>query len=176
MLVFILNKMVIAILLVLIILININWSYFSKESKLERTTERETKRRKRIELAKEQETQRKERIQEQEMLRQEKINAERKKYFDLRKQIEQMPIYNRWRQDVINKCGNKCQMCGSTDKLEVHHRISFYQLLKRLNIYSREQAVNSMQLWDTDIGVVLCKECHDKMESSRVYNSMVINN
>ena len=97
----------------------------------------------------------------------EQVDEKYQKYSILRKQIEQMPIYERWRQDVINKCRNRCQMCGTNNNLEVHHRVSFYLLLKQYNITSIEQAFENKHLWNIDNGEVLCKECHEKMESSK---------
>lgn len=88
-------------------------------------------------------------------------------YLAFRADIEKMPIYERWRQDVFKKSDNRCQMCGTRDNLEIHHRISFYRLLRQNNITSTEQAFECKQLWNIDNGEALCKECHDKMESSK---------
>lgn len=106
----------------------------------------------------------------------EQVDEKYQKYSALRKQIEQMPIYERWRQDVIRKCGNRCQMCGTNNNSEVHHRISFYLLLKQHNITSMEQAFENRYLWDIDNGEVLCKECHDKMESSKNRQTIISKN
>lgn len=92
------------------------------------------------------------------------------KYLELRKQIELIPIYNRWKQDVIKKCGDKCQLCGSNKKPEVHHLTSLYSILRQNNISSideKEKILNCKQLWDVNNGEVLCKKCHDNMESSK---------
>ena len=89
------------------------------------------------------------------------------KYKELRKEIEQMPIYDRWRNEVLVRCNNKCQMCNINNNLEVHHRDSFYSILKRNCILSLEQAFECKELWDINNGEVLCAECHEKMESSK---------
>lgn len=101
----------------------------------------------------------------EEKLQKRKLEIE--KYEELRKQIEEMPIYKRWRDDVIKRCGNKCQMCGNNSKLEVHHRVSLYSMINRFKITSTEQAFECIYLWSIENGEVLCKECHDKMESSK---------
>lgn len=88
-------------------------------------------------------------------------------YKMLRQKIEQMPIYKRWRNEVLERCNNKCQMCGISNNLEVHHRNSFYSIFKRNNISNIEQAFECKELWDTSNGEVLCVECHKKMESSK---------
>lgn len=106
----------------------------------------------------------------------EQVDEKYQKYSILRKQIEQMPIYERWRQDVINKCRNRCQMCGTNNNLEVHHRVSFYLLLKQHNITLIEQAFENKYLWNIDNGEVLCKECHDKMESSKNRETIISKN
>lgn len=92
---------------------------------------------------------------------------EYKSYIVLRAEIEKMPIYEGWRKDVIKKCESICQMCGYCENLEVHHRISMHSILKGYNINSVERAIDCKQLWDVNNGVLLCKECHDKMESSK---------
>ena len=102
--------------------------------------------------------------------KQEQKENQHKKYSALRKQIEQMPIHERWKQDVVKKCGNKCQLCSSSKNLEVHHLTSFYSILKQNNITSMEEIekiLRCKQLWDINNGEVLCKDCHDKMESSK---------
>lgn len=108
--------------------------------------------------------------------KQEQEENQYKKYSVLRKRIEQMPIYERWRQDVINRCINKCQMCGINNNLEVHHRVSFYLLLKQYNITSIEKAFENKNLWNIDNGEVLCKECHNKMESSINRQTIILKN
>lgn len=108
-------------------------------------------------------------IEQQERLEQIKKRKEEEiqAYSELRIEIEKMPISQRWKQNVREKCGNKCQICGSTGKLEIHHRDSFYLILKQNYITSVEEAFECKQLWDHGNGEALCKECHDKMESSK---------
>ena len=108
-------------------------------------------------------------------LEQVRKDKEYESYIILRKQIEQMPIHERWRQSVIEKCGNICQVCGGNKKLEVHHRDSFYSILKQNKITTVEKAFECKLLWNAENGEVLCKECHDKMESSKKRQSILIN-
>lgn len=103
----------------------------------------------------------------------EQKDAEYQKYLEIRVKIEKMPIYKRWRNDVIERCGNKCQMCGISNSLEVHHRDSLYSIIKRFKITNTEQAFECKPLWNTENGEVLCKECHDKMESSKKRQSII---
>jgi quinolinate synthase len=52
------------------------------------------------------------------------------KYIILRREIEEMPKYQNWRNQVIVKFGNKCEICGVADKLEIHHRQSMFSIIK----------------------------------------------
>jgi len=94
-------------------------------------------------------------------------NYQYEKYKELRKEIEFMPIYKRWRESVMGKCNHICQMCGSNKNLQIHHLDSFYKIIKQHRINSIEEAFECKQLWSIDNGEVLCKECHDKMDSSQ---------
>lgn len=148
------------------------------EGKPDREKNRERKRKERIESIQAEEWEKQEKIKNTEYKRkieqQEKAEQIKKRqkeeiqaYSELRSEIEKMPISQRWKQNVREKCGNKCQICGSTGKLEIHHRDSFYLILKQNCITSIEEAFECKQLWNLDNGEALCKECHDKMESSK---------
>lgn len=91
-------------------------------------------------------------------------------YRQLRKAIEAMPQYSLWRQDVLNRFGKKCAICGSTDNIEVDHRYkSFYAIIKQNNIMNTIQAYECHALWDINNGAPLCKAHHDKTKSSMYY-------
>jgi len=84
----------------------------------------------------------------------------------LRSEIEQMPKYSSWKSAVFEKCGRRCEMCGETNGLEIHHRTSFDSILKAHKINTIAEAFECNALWDINNGSVLCKKCHDKMKSS----------
>ena len=65
-----------------------------------------------------------EQIERTELLKQQKDEAYSQR-LELRAEIEQMPKYENWRRDVLEKCGRKCERCGETSDLEVHHKIAF---------------------------------------------------
>lgn len=100
------------------------------------------------------------------LLKQEKDNEYAKRR-QLRSEIERMPKYTNWRSSVFDRHGKRCEMCGSTNDLEIHHRTSFDAILRSYQINTIERAFECDALWDVGNGSVLCKPCHEKMESSR---------
>jgi hypothetical protein len=93
-------------------------------------------------------------------------------YKALREEIECMPKYETWRQQVFAKYGKKCEICSNVENLEIHHRRSFYLIMKHNNVRDKYQAFECMQLWDVDNGSVLCQVCHKHMESSQRHNKL----
>lgn len=94
----------------------------------------------------------------------------RNKYIQLRRDIETTPQYHQWRQLIFKICGRSCYNCSLEDNLQIHHKTSFYSILKRNNINSKEQALQCEELWNINNGQVLCKRCHDTMDSSINHN------
>ena len=168
------------------IIIPIIKAYFSSDSWLERKNNREKRKyelklqaQERIELAKEAGERRK-REQEEILDQQQKRKEEEfQKVSDFMNKIRQSPINQKWRNDVIEKFGNKCQTDVSHEnrQIEVHHLVSLHKILLQNNINnSWEKALNCKLLWDPSNGMVLCKECHDKMESSQNRQAMILKN
>ena len=54
------------------------------------------------------------------------------------------------RQESLIRAGHKCEMCGSEDRLEVHH--------KTYDRFGQEMAVDL---------TVLCRSCHEKADTKR---------
>ena len=98
-----------------------------------------------------------------------------KKYQELRKSIEQMPKYKKWREDVFQKNGRECEVCGEKENLEIHHRTSFYSIIKTYDIDDVYKAFECNALWDIDNGSVICKFCHEKTQSHQYRNNNLIN-
>lgn len=94
------------------------------------------------------------------------------KHEELLFSIRELPRYNTWRNQIFNKLGCICGHCGTSNNLEVHHlkTKSFSSLVKRNGISDTFQAVDCIELWDENNGSVLCKSCHDEMESSKQRN------
>ena len=80
----------------------------------------------------------------------------------LRESVE----YKIWRTLVFKRDNYKCQECGiNNNTLEGHHIIPFSVLLRKNNIKDFESALRCKELWETDNGQTLCRECHLKTES-----------
>jgi len=61
------------------------------------------------------------------------------------------PDYTIWAKMIKERDNYECQICGETEGINAHH----YEGLK----------VNDMQSLDLDMGVTLCKKCHDRVHS-----------
>lgn len=62
--------------------------------------------------------------------------------------------YGKFRKSVLKRDNYACQLCGSKEKLEVHHKKSY---------------VNHKRLRTTvSNGITLCQKCHDKVHSKEV--------
>jgi len=94
-------------------------------------------------------------------------------YFELRKLIEKMPEYIKWRDDVLKKYDSTCSVCGSIKAIEVDHRHkSFYSIVRRNNLRNVIDAYECKELWDISNGAPLCKQCHDQTTSSKNYHKL----
>lgn len=58
--------------------------------------------------------------------------------------------YKEWREKVLKRDGYKCQFCGSSEKLHVHHLIPWFE--------------NDELRFDEKNGSVVCSSCHGKIE------------
>lgn len=74
--------------------------------------------------------------------------------------IRQMTEHRKWMDSVKERDGYKCVGCGSTEKLESHHKRLFSELLQEQQITNREEARNCKELWDINNGVTLCQKHH----------------
>lgn len=80
--------------------------------------------------------------------------------------------YSEWRSEVIDEQGKRCQICGTKNKIHVHHVKYFRSIVKEfLSRYDHLDAQKDKEellacaetwddLWDTDNGIVLCNNCH----------------
>lgn len=87
---------------------------------------------------------------------------------EVRRIIEQMPEYQTWRQQVLERDRRKCRVVDCTRaNLEVDHRVSLDAIIRRFRITSEGEARGCVALWDVANGLTLCKTHHDQTETSR---------
>lgn len=106
-------------------------------------------------------------------------DAEIVTYKAWRKTVERMPRYSIWRQEIFERNGRRCMMCGVADKLEIdHYPVSLYQLWKTYDL-SRDdgrsdevRAYECEALWDARNGKPLCKSCHAQTRTNLYYKQM----
>lgn len=153
------------IILVPLLVAGLILSYFFNPEKQERR-KRETEEKK---------EKQKEIMQTMQFQEEEEKKLKFKKYQELRKSIEQMPKYKKWREDVFKKNGKKCEICGEKGNLEIHHRTSFYSIIKTYCVDDIYKAFECNALWNIDNGSVVCKFCHEKTQSHQ-YRNRIVNN
>lgn len=69
--------------------------------------------------------------------------------------------YKEWRARVFRRDGFTCQICKQVGRdLEAHHIKPMSDILQEKEIETLEDAIKCRELWRTDNGVTLCKECH----------------
>ena len=62
------------------------------------------------------------------------------------------PLYSKWRKEVYQRDGYKCQLCESKFRLEAHH-------IRRWSDFPQLR-------FDPNNGVTLCRKCHKKVTNS----------
>ena len=74
--------------------------------------------------------------------------------------IRQMTENRKW-MDAVKERDGACVRCGSTERLETHHKHSLSNLIADFGITSREDARrHADKLWDLSNGETLCEPCH----------------
>jgi len=83
---------------------------------------------------------------------------------DLRYAIRNSRNYRIWRKECFEREDYTCEICNNRGGyLEVHHVKPFSLILDENEIQSIEEAKMCNELWDTENGQVLCKNCHDNI-------------
>lgn len=69
----------------------------------------------------------------------------------------------KWRSYILSRDKYICQHCFKKGgKLEVHHIKEFAKIIQEYKIKTLQDAINCIELWDTNNGLTLCIECHNK--------------
>jgi hypothetical protein len=74
--------------------------------------------------------------------------------------VRQMRQNRKWIDAVKERDGFKCVRCGSTEKLESHHKIPLANLIEQFGIKTLDQARRERRLWEIENGETLCEACH----------------
>ena len=81
----------------------------------------------------------------------------------LRTNIMGMFEYRQWRSDIFTRDDFTCQDCLIRGgDLEVHHIKPISVIIEEYHLKTLEDARNCAELWNTNNGITLCKECHKK--------------
>lgn len=93
----------------------------------------------------------------------------------LRKRIQALALYRRWRSEVFKRDDYVCKGCGQRGgRLNVDHLKPFYKILRENRIRTVKQAKRCQELWSTNNGKTLCIPCH-KQTPSYLVNQHTIN-
>lgn len=77
--------------------------------------------------------------------------------------IRQMTENQKWVERVKSRDNWCCVRCGSSEKLEAHHKIHLSVILDQYDIGSRADAIRHAHVvWDDSNGETLCEACHYK--------------
>lgn len=103
-----------------------------------------------------------------------------RQYKLVRKEIESMPRYQTWRNEILQKHGRRCSVCGDTENIEVdHYPESMYKIVLRSGIMSLDdheerlvRAYEFLPFWDLNNGAPLCRKHHSMTSSSQTYQQL----
>lgn len=75
-----------------------------------------------------------------------------------KQRIRNKKEYKDWRKKILERDSGTCQRCGSTENIEVHHKIRFRDCFEDEDI-----------LYDIENGICLCKKCHKNTHNGGNY-------
>lgn len=81
-------------------------------------------------------------------------------FTSFRHQLHTSSTYKHWRGEAFKINGRECNLCGSTNDLQIDHIVPLKILLEENNITDMDSAINCSKLWDFNNTRTLCLECH----------------
>ena len=80
----------------------------------------------------------------------------------LHMQIRSLFKYTLWRSEIFKRDSYTCQICADNigGNLQANHIIRFSIVKEQNNIKNLAEAIDCQELWDTNNGITLCKDCH----------------
>lgn len=84
----------------------------------------------------------------------------------LHQAIRHLDEYSKWRMAVMTRDGFRDVVTQSVGgSLDVHHIVSFVDIIESNHISSLDDAINCKELWDIDNGITLSKESHKQLHA-----------
>jgi group II intron reverse transcriptase/maturase len=77
------------------------------------------------------------------------------------KETKEVKVYTNWR--TIQRLSEKCTICGSSEKLELHH-VNKIKNLKKKEVGFKRIMIQLNRSW---IQIVVCKKCHDRIHTGQ---------
>ena len=87
---------------------------------------------------------------------------------NIKKSIRHIPEYIQWRSDIFERDNWTCQTCGKRGTyLEAHHIKELIKIVLENNILTVNDAKRCQEIWNTNNGTTLCKDCHNLTKYGR---------
>ena len=87
---------------------------------------------------------------------------------NINKQVRECSKYKEWRSKIFKNDEYTCQICGQIGGyLEVHHLEPLQKIIDISGIKNSEQARKVNLMWNENLGITLCVDCHCDIDKSR---------
>ena len=81
--------------------------------------------------------------------------------------IRNLRLFKDWRLACLERDNFKCQNCNSEENLEVHHKVSLNEMIKKYNIIESKDAKVEPEFFMLENGITYCAYCHCLKDASR---------
>lgn len=83
--------------------------------------------------------------------------------------IRSLKIYKYWKLACLERDNHTCQDCEEKETLEVHHKVSILEIIKKYNIKNSKQAKSEPEFWMLENGITYCLKCHCLHDKARYF-------